>query len=71
MTDLYLRSLLTVRAMLLDAGRSLRDDKGEVNIVATVLLIIVAIGLVIIFKDKLTDLLNSLMDKISGDAEGV
>lgn len=48
----------------------LTNEKGEVNIIATVLLIGIAVGLAIIFKDKITELLNNLFGKLSSSADG-
>lgn len=39
-------------------------EKGAVDIVAIVILIAVAIGLAILFKDKLTELLGNWFSKI-------
>jgi hypothetical protein len=47
-----------------------KDVSGEVNIVAMVLLIVVVIGLVGIFRDQMTDIMNTLFDQIK-DAMGV
>lgn len=47
------------------------DEKGEVNIVAIVVLIGIAVLLAVIFKDKVTELLNSLFATIGGKANDV
>lgn len=61
--------LLTLKAV---AGAKLynffHDEKGEVNIVATVVLIGVAVMLAILFKDQIGKLLNSLIETIRGNA---
>lgn len=46
----------------------LTDESGEVNIVATVLLIGIAVLLAVAFKDKIMELLDKLFDTISGTA---
>lgn len=43
-------------------------EKGEINMVAIVLIILVVIALAAIFRDSLTNLLNSLFDKIEQEA---
>ena len=44
------------------------DESGEVNIVATVVLIGIAVVLAVIFKDAIAQLLQNLFDSISGQA---
>ncbi len=46
----------------------LRDEKGEVNIVAMVILIGIAVVLAIIFKDAISGLINTLLNQIQGNA---
>ena len=51
--------------------KKLSDESGEVNIIAIVLIIIVVIGLVIIFRTQLTNIINSLFESITKALEGV
>lgn len=44
------------------------EEKGEVNIVAIVVLIGIAVLLALVFKDKITELLNSLFGTITDNA---
>lgn len=46
----------------------LSDEKGEVNIVAIVVLIGIAVLLALIFKDQIESLLETLFDTIKGNA---
>lgn len=63
--------LLTLKAV---AGAKLynffHDEKGEVNIVATVVLIGIAVLLAIVFKNQIAKLLNTLITTITGQAKG-
>lgn len=62
----YIQVMATyVRAKL---GKALSNEKGEVNIIAIVVLIGIAIILAVVFKDKVKDLLNTLFTTL--DAEG-
>ncbi|MEG2429123.1 MAG: Flp1 family type IVb pilin [Oscillospiraceae bacterium] len=45
------------------------DEKGEVNIVATVVLIGIAVMLAIIFKDQIKLLIEGLLKTITDNAE--
>lgn len=47
------------------------DENGEVNIVATVVLIGIAVGLAIVFKGRIEELLKHLFDSLGGRAEAV
>lgn len=47
------------------------DEKGEVNIVATVVLCGIAVLLAMLFKEKIGDLLSQLLKTISGNATNV
>lgn len=44
------------------------NSEDGVGTVEIVLLILVAVGLVLIFKDKITDLVNSIFSKITSQA---
>ena len=46
----------------------LRDEKGEVNIVAIVVLIGIAVILAIIFKDAIKSLIQSMLNTIGNKA---
>lgn len=42
----------------------IKDERGETNVIAIILIIIIVIGLVVIFKDRLSSLIGKLFDKI-------
>lgn len=44
---------------------NMRDDRGEVNIVATVLLIVIAVTLVIFFREAIEGWISSLVSTIT------
>ena len=48
----------------------LKDDKG-IGVVEVILILVVLIGLVIIFKDQLTSLVNSIFEKITSESSGI
>ncbi len=50
-------------------GKFVSDEKGEVNIVAIVILIGIAVVLAIIFKDAILGLINTLLDQITNNAK--
>lgn len=46
----------------------LESERGEVNIVTTVVLIGIAVTLAVLFKGQITNLLNNLMNTITNTA---
>lgn len=48
----------------------LKDEKGDVNVVSIVVLIGVAVLLALVFKDAIAELIDSLIETITKNAEG-
>nr|WP_083430802.1 Flp1 family type IVb pilin [Ndongobacter massiliensis] len=48
--------------------RKIIDERGEVNMVAIVLILLVVIALAVIFKESLIELLQGLLDRIRNEA---
>lgn len=46
----------------------IEEEKGDVNVVSIVVLIGVAVLLALIFKDAISDLINSLLETITNNA---
>ena len=64
LSKLYIKAL-TAKLLL---AEKLKEEKGEVNIVAIVVLIGIAVLLAIIFKDAIEGLLRSLFSTINSSA---
>ena len=64
LSKLYIKAL-TAKLLL---AEKLKEEKGEVNIVAIVVLIGIAVLLAIIFKDAIASLLGSLFNTINSSA---
>ena len=47
-----------------------RDDRG-IGVVEVILILVVLIGLVVIFRDQLTTLLNGIFGRIAEDANAI
>ncbi len=47
-----------------------KDDKG-IGVVELILILVVLIGLVVIFRDQLTSLVNSIFVRIVNDSQAV
>lgn len=46
------------------------DDRG-VGVIEIVLILVILIGLVLIFKEEITDIMTNAFDKITGDANSI
>lgn len=64
-TKLYLKAVCA-KAMI---KNRIADQKGEVNVVAIVVLIGIAVFLAIIFKGRIQQLLGNLFDSIDNSAK--
>ncbi len=53
----------------LAANKFLKDENGDVNVVAIVVLIGVAVVLALLLKDSLTNLINTLIESITQNAK--
>lgn len=52
------------------AWNNLKNNKG-IGVVEVILILVVLIGLVLIFKSQLTDLVNSIFQKITSESSGI
>jgi flagellin-like protein len=50
-------------------GRFIKDERGEVNIVATIILLGIAVLLAVAFREQIGELVNEIFTKISGKGE--
>lgn len=59
--ELYIGAQCRIKAFL-------ESEKGEVNIVTTVVLIGIAVGLAVLFKEQIVNLINNLFKVINNTA---
>ena len=71
MTTTLIRTELAARSAAARLVRALRDDKGEVNIVATVLLIVLAAALIVLFQTQIKGWLGAMFGKINSGINAV
>ena len=50
-------------------GRFIKDERGEVNIVATIILLGIAVLLAVFFREQIGKLVSDIFTKISGKEE--
>lgn len=64
----------TIAAFLSKIGNGLvfagEDDRG-IGVVEVILILVVLIGLVVIFRDQLTGIMNSIFGRIAEDANAL
>jgi len=51
--------------------KGLKNDNRGIGVVEIVLILVVLVALVIIFKDKIMDIINSAFESITGGAESL
>ena len=60
---LYFKALAAKK----NALKLLKNEKGETNLIAIILILAIVIVLVVLFKDKLTTIFNDIWGSIGGD----
>ena len=63
-----------MKYLLFNVKRGLKDfiaDEGGAGVIELVLIIVVLIGFVFLFKDKIGTLLNTVFSKINSQAESI
>ncbi len=59
-----------ISSFLKRAGMLKGDDRG-IGVVELILILVVLIGLVVIFRDQLTSLINNIFERIVNDSQAV
>lgn len=49
----------------------MKNEKGEANLIAVILILAIVVVLVIVFKDQITDMVNRIFDKANADVDTV
>ena len=64
----------TIKSVLYRIGEAFkgagRDDRG-IGVVEVVLIMVVLIGLVVIFRDQLTTIINGIFSRVAEDANAI
>ena len=56
---------------LINCTKDLKKDNKGIGVVELILILVVLIGLVVIFRDQLTSLVNSIFERIVNDSSAV
>lgn len=62
---------MAMEKFMLFVNDLVKKERGAVDIVAIVILIAVAVVVALIFKDQISDLVETLLDQIQGQAQNV
>ena len=62
-----LRGYFRAKGLLEDFAK---EERGEANIIAIILIIVVVIGLAAVFRDGIKEVVTNLMERIKGEAGG-
>lgn len=62
-----LRGYFRAKGLLEDFAK---EERGEANIIAIILIIVVVIGLAALFRDGIKEVVTNLMERIKGEAGG-
>ena len=54
-----------------ESVRSLSKNDQGIGVVEVILILVVLIGLVVIFRDQLTTIVNGIFERIADDAGGI
>ena len=60
-----------MKKFLLKLKNDVLCDESGIGVVEVILILLVLVGLVIIFKDQIVNLANSIFSNISGQVEGI
>ena len=52
-------------------NRRFKEDNSGIGVVELILILVVLIGLVVIFRDQLTSLINGIFERIVNDSQAV
>lgn len=65
------KKVLNHMAVIWQRGRSVLQDNAGMSVVELLLILVVIIALVLIFKTQLTDLVNTIFQKITSESAGI
>ena len=64
----------TIKSVLCRIGEALNgavDDNRGIGVVEVILILVVLIGLVVIFRDQLTTIVNGIFSRVAEDANAI
>lgn len=70
MKNMWMNCMWIQKEVTNRAVDALKNEEG-IGVVEIILILVVLIGLVIIFKDQLTTLVNGIFDKITSESSGI
>ena len=68
---MLLKAFLSVLGRIRESFVRVGDDDRGIGVVEVILILVVLIGLVVIFRDQLTNIMNGIFGRISEDANAL
>jgi len=68
LTNLYIMAQTHGTVLKNKVTRFFKDEKGEVNIIAIIVILAIALALAVIFRNQIVKLFDQIWDGIWGDA---
>ena len=68
---MLLNAVIAAFCRIRDRFVSVGDDDRGIGVVEVILILVVLIGLVVIFRDQLTNIMNGIFGRISEDANAL
>lgn len=68
---MFLKSFLSALCRVRDRFLCAKGDDRGIGVVEVILILVVLIGLVVIFREQLTDLVNGIFSRIAEDANSI
>lgn len=62
---MYIKGLLAKENLM----KKISEERGEANIIAIIMVLVIVIGLVVIFRNAITDLVGDIIGRFSQDAK--
>ena len=63
--------VLSIKKRAEDYFSNFRNDDKGIGVVEVILILVVLIGLVVIFRDQLTSIVNGIFERIADDANAL
>lgn len=68
MLELQVKMMNKLLKMKENFASSIKDERGDTNVISVVIILVVVIGLAVLFKDNIGSIVNNLWTTINGKA---
>ena len=68
---MLINAVISMFRRIRDSFVSIEDDDRGIGVVEVILILVVLIGLVVIFRDQLTNIINGIFGRITEDVNAI